>query len=266
MAKPTAYCVTLFFLCLMASPANAELTVAKIFGDHMVLQQQQEVPVWGTAEPKQKVTVRFANTQRIAIANEAGRWSLRLPALKASKEPAQFVVEADTIITFKDVLVGEVWVCSGQSNMEWSVNASKNAAEEKKAANYPAIRHVKVPRRPSDRPETDFNAGWSVCSPGTTGNFTAVGYYFARTLHKALDVPIGLINTSWGGTRIEPWIPLVGFKQIATASFAPKIIEQIESAVLWGERRELRIVIVGGRDARKCAALLRELSAPGLVS
>ena len=115
-------------------------------------------------------------------------------------------MSGENTITLQDVLVGEVWLCSGQSNMEWSVAQSANPSEEKAAANFPEIRHFKVPRAASAFARADTKAGWQVCSPETAGRFTAVGYAFARDLFRELDVPIGLLNSTWGGTAIEPWL------------------------------------------------------------
>ena len=113
------------------------------------------------------------------------------------------------------MLVGEVWLCSGQSNMEWTVRASGNAAEEISAANHPRIRHIKIPNTPAAKPQNDVKSdGWKVCTPENAANFTAVGYYFGRKLMQDLDVPVGLIGSHWGGTRIEPWTPPVGFQQV----------------------------------------------------
>lgn len=133
--------------------------------------------------------------------------------------PHTLTVEGTTKIELKDILVGEVWLCSGQSNMEWSVAQSDNAQAEIQAANYPQIRHIKIPHRPAETPQADVPSdGWKVCSPQTVPGFTAVGYYFARYLHKELNVPIGLIGSNWGGTRIEPWTPPAGFQAVPALS------------------------------------------------
>ncbi|MFO1004124.1 MAG: sialate O-acetylesterase, partial [Planctomycetaceae bacterium] len=133
----------------------------------------------------------------------------------ASKTPTSIKVQGKNTVEISDVLVGEVWLCSGQSNMEWPVSACVNAQEEVAAAQYPLIRHIKVPLVPSTVPLDNFQSAWRVCSPETAGSFTACGYFMARKLHKELDIPVGLINSSWGGTRIEPWTPPVGFQRVA---------------------------------------------------
>ena len=196
---------------------QAEVKLPSVFGDHMVLQQGQRLPVWGWADPGESVTVAVAGQTKKTKAGKDGAWQLRLKPLKASKLPVAFSVKGINTIDFKDVLVGEVWLCSGQSNMEWRVSQSGNAKEEIANGNHPIIRHIKIPRRPSDKPEKDVTpvrGGWEVCSPETVANFTAVGYYFGRHLQGELDVPIGLLGCNWGGTRIEPWTPPTGFKSV----------------------------------------------------
>ncbi len=196
---------------------RAEVKLPSVFGDHMVLQQSQRLPVWGWADPGESVTVAVAGQTKKTKAGKDGAWQLRLKPLKVSKLPVAFSVKGSTTIDYKDVLVGEVWLCSGQSNMEWRVSQSGNAKEEVANGNHPMIRHIKIPRRPSDKPEKDVTpvrGGWEVCSPETVANFTAVGYYFGRHLQGELDVPIGLLGCNWGGTRIEPWTPPTGFKSV----------------------------------------------------
>ena len=182
----------------------------------MVLQQGQRLPVWGWAEPGESVTVSIAGQSHTTEADKNGAWNLRLKKnLKASKSPVAFTVKGSNTIDFKDVLVGEVWLCSGQSNMEWSVRSSDNADKEIANAKHPLIRHIKIPHRPSDKEERDVTTdGWLVCSPKTVGNFTAVGYFFARHLQGEIGVPIGLLGCNWGGTRIEPWTTPSGFKSV----------------------------------------------------
>ena len=191
---------------VLVAPLHAAVTLPRVFGDYMVLQRAKPVPVWGKAAPGEKVTVAFAGQEKSTTAVENGLWQLTLDPLTASKTPQPFVVSGENTITLQDVLVGEVWLCSGQSNMEWSVAQSANPSEEKAAANFPEIRHFKVPRAASAFARADTKAGWQVCSPETAGGFTAVGYAFARDLFRELDVPIGLLNSTWGGTAIEPWL------------------------------------------------------------
>lgn len=216
--------VTCLVLSCAASVVHADVRLPHIFGDHMVLQREMPIPVWGWADPGEEVTVDLSGSSVSAVADEAGKWMVKLPAQQAG-EPKTLTVKGKNTITFKDVLLGEVWLCSGQSNMEWPVSRSNDFEKEKAAANYPLIRHIKVPRRPNGFPQDDVDATWAVCSPDTVAGFTAAGYFFGRKLHKDLDVPVGLVNSSWGGTRIEPWTPPVGFKDVPELA---SIFKQVE--------------------------------------
>ena len=181
----------------------------------MVLQRETQCPIWGWADPNEPVSVTFAGQKHSTRADEAGRWMVRLRPMKASSNPQALTIRGKNTLTLDGILVGEVWLCSGQSNMEWGVAQSDNAEQEIASANYPRIRHIKIPHRPSDKPENNVPSdGWKAATPQNVPGFTAVGYYFARKLEKELDCPIGLIGSNWGGTRIEPWIPPVGFQQV----------------------------------------------------
>lgn len=206
---------------LLAVPAalRANVKMPAIFSDHMVLQRQMEVPVWGTASPGEQVTVTFRDQKQTATADGSGKWQVKLQPLQVG-EPGELTIEGKNTVAFHDVLVGEVWVCSGQSNMEFGIGNAKNAQEEIAAANYPKIRLFTVPKHVSAQPLSDISGQhapsdghWLVCSPRTVAEggwngFTAVGYFFGRDLHKQLDVPVGLIHTSWGGTPAEAWTPV----------------------------------------------------------
>lgn len=194
---------------------DAEVRLPSILDSHMVLQRDRPVPVWGWASPGEEVAVDFAGETVSTAADADGRWQVSLPALEASSEGRTLTVRGDNTLELADVLVGEVWLCSGQSNMEWTVQRSADAEREIAAADHPRIRHIKIPHRPTKRPEDDVPSdGWKVCEPGTVGSFTAVGYYFGRFLKNELDVPVGLIGSNWGGTRIEPWTPPAGFEHV----------------------------------------------------
>ena len=194
--------------------AKAEVRLPAVFSEHMVLQQKQPIHIWGWADVNESVTVSIGNASKTGMPNETGRWQVELPALTASKVPMTITVKGKNTIEIKDVLVGEVWLCSGQSNMEWPVAACTNAQQEIADAKYPMIRHIKVPLVPSTTPLDNFQSAWQVCSPETAGNFTACGYFMARKIQQELDVPVGLLNSSWGGTRVEPWTPPVGFQKV----------------------------------------------------
>ncbi len=210
--------------------ASADVRLPNVFSDNMVLQRDQPVPVWGWADAGEEVTVEFAGQSKKTTANEAGKWRVDLDKMDANDRSADLVVRGNNTVKFGNVVVGEVWVCSGQSNMEWTVRYSATPKEVQAAAKHPLIRHFKVPHRPADVPQDNVKSSWTVCSPGTVLDYTAVGYHFAKRLHFDLHVPIGLINTSWGGTRIEPWTTVDGFRSIGHAEFAPAIINKIEKA------------------------------------
>lgn len=191
---------------VVVSAAWAEVRLPAIFSDHVVLQRQQAVPVWGWADPGEEITVACAGQTASCKAGADGRWRVALAPL-AEPGPHELVVSGKaSTLRLKDVLVGEVWVCSGQSNMQWTVSASANAQEEAAAANYPKIRMFTVQRRTAETPQDDCTGTWAVCDPQTVPQFSAVGYFFARHLHRELNVPVGMINSSWGGTPAESWI------------------------------------------------------------
>ncbi len=204
--------------CIVAAPAVADVKLPHVLGDHMVLQRGVLLPVWGWAEPGEAITVSLGTHIAGATANEAGKWMVRLPALKAGG-PHELTVRGNNTIRLSDILIGEVWLCSGQSNMEMGVGVAMDAEKEIAAADYPQIHLFELPRRPAGEPAADIDAKWRVCQPDTIasggwGGFSAVGYYFGRELHRELNVPIGLIDSSWGGTRIEPWTPPCGFAAV----------------------------------------------------
>ncbi|QDU96032.1 sialate O-acetylesterase [Lignipirellula cremea] len=198
-----------------AATAQAEVKLASVFGDSMVLQRELPVPVWGWAEPGEKVTVQFGDQSQSTEAGKDGRWQVTLTALKASDQGATLTVSGANTIELKDVLVGEVWICSGQSNMEWSLGGAINGKEEIADSDHPLIRLFNVPGHlTSPTPLSECPGKWQVCGPTTSGSFSAVGYFFGRRLQKELNVPIGLIGSNWGGTRIEPWTSPAGFHSV----------------------------------------------------
>lgn len=214
--KRLALSVLTFIALSVSGPwnlAQAEVRLPKIVGDSMVLQRDKPIPIWGWDTPGTDVTVSLGAASAKSKADGTGYWQVELPAMPAGG-PFTLTVQGSSSATLKDILVGEVWLCSGQSNMEWTVTQSDNPEQEIAAANHPRIRHIKINHTPAEKPQTEVPSnGWQVCTPQTAGAFTGVGYYFARQLHQELDVPIGLIGSNWGGTRIEPWTPPVGFQQ-----------------------------------------------------
>lgn len=201
-------CFVVAGMALAFTPsAQAEVKLPAVFDSHMVLQRDVPIPVWGWAAPGEKVIVEFGGAKADATADEKGNWKVALPKMKANAQPQTMTVSGkDSNVKLDDILIGEVWLGSGQSNMEWSVNASYESAKVKAAANHPNIRLFQVPKVQVKEPAKDVKASWKVCSPETVGNFSAVLYHFGVEVQKDLDVPVGLINSSWGGSPIEPWI------------------------------------------------------------
>lgn len=209
-----------------SEPNGGSLRLPAIFGDNMVLQQEQSVPIWGWSAPGAAVTVKFSEQQKSTHANAEGRWTVKLSKMRASFTPESLVVESGETKVFTNILVGEVWLCSGQSNMEKPIGHQPgqkpcfNAEEELAAANYPNIRLFKADRVLSAVPFDDLKKfePWRQCDSNGLNSisFSAAAYFFGREIHTNLNVPVGLVESSWGGTRIEPWTPPVGFKSVAS--------------------------------------------------
>lgn len=206
-----ALALAAFAKSTIAEPAVAEapaktLTLASIFSDHMVLQRDMKLPIWGHAEPGAKVVVKFQEDEQEATADADGKWKVVVGPFDAGGPYELSVAAGDDALSLDDVLVGEVWVASGQSNMEWPMTHTRDAKQEIAAANWPQIRFIDVPNVTAGKPQTSFETqGWQPATPDNIGSFSAVACFFARDLHKALDVPIGLIGCSWGGTPMEAW-------------------------------------------------------------
>jgi sialate O-acetylesterase len=192
-------------VAIPGAAARADVKLPNIFGDHMVLQQGQKNKVWGVADAGEAVTVSIGGQTHATKAGDDGKWHVMLDALPVGG-PHELSVQGKNLVKFADVLVGEVWICSGQSNMQWSVNASNDPDLERAAARFPKIRMVNVPQVGTQEPQWNFQGKWQVCAPETVGNFSAVGYFFGRQLHQTLDVPVGLINNAWGGSACEAWV------------------------------------------------------------
>jgi sialate O-acetylesterase len=198
---------TLFRLVIAAAITgllHADLKPNPLFSDGAVLQRGQPVPVWGTARDGEKVTIEFAN-QKLTTTTADGKWSVKLKPLEAGG-PFTMTITGDNVVTVKDLLVGEVWLCSGQSNMHFRMGGVENSAREMAAANDLALRYFMVPQVMEQSPSTALQGAWKAISPETVGQCSAVAYYFGRELHKKLGVPVGLIVSAVGGTRIESWM------------------------------------------------------------
>jgi sialate O-acetylesterase len=227
--KVLALAVLAFSPAAFAAESNAtansdSLKLPAIFGDNMVLQQQQAVPIWGWSAPHAPVTVKFAGQSQSTHANARGFWRVKLAGMPAAATPQSLVIESGGTKVFTNILVGEVWVCSGQSNMEKPIdgrpnwNPCFNATQDLAAANYPGIRLFKVEQTLARGELNDFQKvdAWRPCDSNAlqTISFSAAAYFFGREIHTNLNVPVGLIESSWGGTRIEPWTPKAGFDSV----------------------------------------------------
>lgn len=190
-------------IALAAAPVAADVKPHALFSSHMVLQQGCQAPIWGTAAEGEKVTVRFMDQEAAATA-EGGRWMVRLGPFKAGG-PATLTITGRNTVTLDDVLVGEVWICSGQSNMQWPVSLSAEPEKTIASSDLPTIRLFTVPRAGAATPQRDIKSEWQLCNPKTVPGFSAVALAFGRELNRALGVPIGLVNTSFGGTPAEAW-------------------------------------------------------------
>jgi sialate O-acetylesterase len=194
-------------LCALTIPQflQADIRLPKIFSDHAIIQRDQELTVWGWADPGESVAVAFGAEKSQTVADEAGRWAVKLAPQPVSASPLRMIVEGKNRIEFRDILLGDVWLCSGQSNMEFPLGAC-DASEDIQAASLPLIRQFGVELNFAQTLQTDVRGQWTICSPQTAAGLTAVGFYFARRVHAETGVPIGLLRSSVGGTNIECWM------------------------------------------------------------
>lgn len=222
-------------IALSLVSAQAELKLNALFSDNAVLQRDAAVAVWGTADKDEKITVEFGGQTKTAATDENGAWKVLLDPMPANAESQTLVVTGDKTASpqkANNILVGDVWLCSGQSNMERQLGPRngqqplENWEAEAASADYPLIRQLLVKNGPSDSPVSELTASWEVCTPQTAPNITAVGYYFGRDLHKHLGIPIGLINSTVGGTPAEAWT-----RREALAQEFPDILTNQEQAV-----------------------------------
>jgi sialate O-acetylesterase len=214
---PASRFLSLALVAIAALPAAAEVRMPRIFTDGAVLQRDRAVAVWGRAEPGKKVTVRFAGQEKSAQAAADGKWRVDLDAMPASAEGRvlEAAEENGHRVELKDVLVGEVWLASGQSNMEWSIGAARKEDQDiAKSGPVPLLRLITVPKKLSPYRLDDFDGKWSPATPETAMPFSAVAYFFGRKLTEELGIPVGMIHSSWGGSRIEPWLADEGFEGI----------------------------------------------------
>ncbi len=205
-------------LLLLGNVAQAEIRLPHVFGSHMVLQREKPLIIWGWATPGETVTVQLGSVTQTTTATASGEWKVTLAAMDAGG-PYTLTVSGSSTVKFDDVMIGEVWLCSGQSNMEFGLGNVDNAKAEIATAYHPGLRLLMVENRWTPEPQTDMNGMWKVCTPETVAEggwngFSAVGYFFGRELNEKLGVTVGLIDADWGGTRIESWTPPAGFAAV----------------------------------------------------
>jgi sialate O-acetylesterase len=194
--------LAMLMLCVSAA---AQIQPASVFSDHMVLQRNRPIAIWGTAAPHEAVTVTLADESVQTAANAAGHWSVRLASHQAGG-PFELRMQGSNEVTFQDVLIGEVWICSGQSNMNWTMQAHEDSKAALPLATDGMLRILKIPQLASEEPQFQAKASWSHATAETLPSFTAVGYGFGRHLRETLQVPVGLVQSAWGGTRAEAWM------------------------------------------------------------
>ena len=218
--------ITSTVLLCSALSVHADVTLNGVFTDHMILQRDMPVPVYGTAEAGEKVTVTFAGKEKSGVADKDGNWSVKLDAMKVSTTPAVMTVSGKNKLTLNDILMGDIWICSGQSNMEW-VLGNCNRPDDLAQANFPLIRLYQMRGTAAPTPRTEFNCmPWTPCTPESVKNFPAVGYYFGRKVLQETGVPIGLIRSALGGSAIEPWTPYAGLAIVPELAKDKEILDQ----------------------------------------
>ena len=210
----TRLMVALVAWLVSSSVSWADVQLPEVISNNMVLQKDIPLPIWGWAAAGEDVTVTLGESSKTTKADAAGKWKVVLPAVKTAGGTVEMTVKGKNEIKISNILIGEVWAGSGQSNMQWPVSASTNGAQEIADAKFPKIRLFIIPLVPAGTPSEHVNARWVECSPETVAGSSAVLYFFGREIHQKLDVPVGLITTAWGGTRIQPWIPPVGYTAI----------------------------------------------------
>lgn len=247
---------------LLAPASHAAVKLPSVFTDHMVLQRDKPAPVWGKAAPGEEVTVEFAGQKRSAKADADGRWMVKLDPMPANAEPQ--VLKAGNV-SVQDVLVGEVWLASGQSNMEWEMEWKKDSQADIAGSNHPGLRLFEVPKAKGLVPADDVPAAWARSAPNTSITFSAVGYYFGLRLHQELKVPVGVILSAWGGTRIEPWTSVDGFEAVpALKDFAASTGAQIPGSSAYRTASEKYLAAVEQWSKTARGALDKKQAMPAM--
>lgn len=201
-------CIALLFgvlLCLSSTSLSAAVALHPLFSDNAVLQRERLLPIWGTAAPGETITVSLGDISKSTVTDAEGDWLVSLPPQSASLKPVMLQAKGTSTVQARNVLIGDVWLCSGQSNMGFSLG-SCGAPDDVRTADFPLIRHFGVHEQFANSPQTSIQGNWSVCTPGNAASFSAVAYYFGRRIHAETGVPIGLLRSCVGGTNIELWI------------------------------------------------------------
>lgn len=272
---------SVLLLCsFMSIIGTANVRLPKLFSDNMVLQRNKPINIWGWASPKEKISIQFNHQTKAAKTDNSGKWLIKLDAETAGG-PYQLIVSGKNKITINNVLVGEVWICSGQSNMEMPIagwGQIFNYEEEIKNANYPFIRQFDVPNTLSFTPQEDVSGGdWKECNPANAGEFSAAAYFFAREVYNYLKIPIGLINSTWGGTQCESWTSQQGFAQSDEYKNIADVIKSGDVQTFFKNRNEAKIKrleklttsvnqneIPGWKNADFDDSQWKQLKAPGI--
>ncbi len=237
MTVCVCWVLVLALVLVCVGVAQAEVRLPRVFSDHMVLQRERPVPVWGWAAPGEKVEVSLGAHRASTAADAEGEWRVDLPALEAGGPHVLKVVGSNTV-TISDVLVGEVWLASGQSNMEMYVRDAQNAKQELANAVHPQLRFFTTPRTPAFTPQSDCGGEWAVCSPQTAGEFSAAAYYFAREVQRREKVPVGILHSSWGGTRVQVWMDR---ETLAADPELRRYVEELDETVREHTKRVLAV-------------------------
>ena len=247
---------------LCATTAAAAVNLPSVFSDHMVVQRDKAIPIWGTASPGEEVTVEFAGQTKRAKADVAGKWMVQLDALPANARPQVLKVGG---VTIQDVLVGEVWLASGQSNMEWEMQMKPDSKADIPNANHPQLRLIEIPKTVALTPQNDVSAAWATCTPESAATFSAVGYYFGLRLHEELKVPIGIIQSAWGGTRIEPWTSEAAFDTVPELkAFAEEVHAKLPGSAAYQAAHEKHLAAVATWSETVRAALQKKQPVPAM--
>ncbi|TWU20141.1 F5/8 type C domain protein [Novipirellula galeiformis] len=267
--------LTFILFLLLPTPllSAADLRLASVFSDHMVLQREQSVPVWGVADAGESITVKFANQTQTTTADKNGKWIIELDSMKANAEPQSLIVQSNKEqpnkeqrrVELTDVLVGEVWLASGQSNMEWEMQRKPDSKADIPNSTHPNLRLFAVPLTTALTPQDHVEANWTRSSPETSASFSAIGYYFGLRLHEELGVPVGMIQSAWGGTRIEPWTSVEGVEAVPTLkSEADRIRSQTPGTPAYRKSQEAHLQQVQQWTESLSSALDHNQAAPPL--